>query len=315
VKNGGSRMAIIFNGSPLFTGGPGSGESEIRRWVIENDWLEAIIGLPDQLFYNTGINTYVWILTNRKRPERKGKVQLVNAVSYFVKRRKSLGNKRNDISPEQIGEIVQVYGDFKETKQSKIFDNEDFGYHQVTVEQPLRVRYVATDEGLERFLACKPVVALTAGDDQSRETLTRAFSQAGSISTTDRKAVEKSIAANVLDFNGAGPNVAKELLKALAVRDSAAPVVTGKNGPEPDPDLRDTENVPLKEDVGAYVEREVLPYVPDAWVEASRTKVGYEIPFNRHFYEYKAPRPLAEIDNEIRQLEAEIQELLDSPSG
>jgi len=310
VKNGGSRMAIIFNGSPLFTGGPGSGESEIRRWVIENDWLEAIIGLPDQLFYNTGISTYVWILTNRKRPERRGKVQLVNAVSYFVKRRKSLGNKRNDIGPKQIAEIVRIYGDFQETKQSKIFDGEDFGYRQVTVEQPLRVRYLATDEGLGRFLASKPVAALTVGDSEARQALSQAFRQAGSTPTTERKMVEESIVTALVSLNGSKPRVAKEMLKALTVRDEGAPIVAGRKGPEPDPDLGDTEDVPLKEDVRPYLEREVLPYVPDAWIDESKTKTGYEIPFTRHFYEYLPPRSLGEIDAEIRQVEKEIADLL-----
>jgi len=310
VKDGGSRMAIIFNGSPLFTGGAGSGESEIRRWVIENDWLEAIIGLPDQLFYNTGISTYIWILTNRKRPERRGKVQLINAVSYFVKRRKSLGNKRNDVSPEQIAEIVRIYGDFQETKQSKIFDNQDFGYRQITIDRPLRVRYEATDEGLERFLASKPVLVLTVADDHAREALSLAFRKAGSTSTVNKKVAEKSITAALAALNGTGPKVAKEMLSALVVRDQAAPVVAGKTGPESDPDLRDTEDVPLKDDFAAYVEREVLPYVPDAWVDESRTKIGYEIAFTRHFYDYVPPRPLADIDAEIRKLEDEIAGLL-----
>ncbi len=310
VKDGGSRMAIIFNGSPLFTGGPGSGESEIRRWVIENDWLEAIIGLPDQLFYNTGISTYIWILTNRKRPERRGKIQLVNAISYFVKRRKSLGNKRNDIIPGQIAEIVRMYGDFQEAKQSKIFGNEDFCYRQITLERPLRVRYEATDEGLERFLGSKTALALTIGDDLVREGLTTAFWRAGRTTTVNKREVGKSIAAALVRLRVKGPKVAKEMLKALTVRDDDAPVVAGKRGPEPDADLRDTEDVPLKEDIAAYVAREVLPYVPDAWVDDSRTKIGYEIPFTRHFYEYLAPRLLEQIDTEIAQLEREIEELL-----
>jgi type I restriction enzyme M protein len=306
VEQGGSRMAIIFNGSPLFAGGPGSGESEIRRWVIENDWLEAIIGLPDQLFYNTGISTYIWILTNRKRPERRGKVQLVNAVLSFSKLRKSLGNKRNYISPEQIGEIVRTYGDFEDTKQSQIFDNEVFGYRQITVERPLRVRYEATDEGLERFLASKSILALTVGDDDARDSLTTAFRRAGATTTVDKRVVEKAIASALVGLNGTRPNTAKEMLKSLTVRDEAAPIVAGKSGPEPDPDLRDSEDVPLTEDVAAYVEREVVPYVPDAWIDDTRTRIGYEIPFTRYFYEYVPPRPLEEIDAEIRQLEAEI---------
>ncbi len=310
AKDGGSRMAIIFNGSPLFTGGPGSGESEIRKWVIENDWLEAIIGLPDQLFYNTGISTYIWILTNRKRPERRGKVQLVNATSYFVKRRKSLGNKRNDISSEQIAEIVRIYGDFDETKQSKIFDNEDFGYRQITVERPLRVRYEATHEGLERFLASKEALAITVGDDRARERLTSAFRKAGSTPTVEREIIDKAVASALSALNGGGPKLAREMVRRLTVRDESAPLVNGKNGPEPDPDLRDTEDVPLKDDVDGYVKREVLPYVPDAWVDHTKSKVGYDIPFTKHFYEYVQPRPLAEIDAEIERLEAEIAELI-----
>jgi type I restriction enzyme M protein len=311
VEEGGSRMAIIFNGSPLFAGAPGSGESEIRRWVIENDWLEAIIGLPDQLFYNTGINTYVWILTNRKRPERRGKVQLVNAVSYYVKRRKSLGSKRHDIGADQIAEIVHIYGDFRETGRSKIFDSEDFGYRQITIERPRRVRYEATEDGLGLFLASKPVLALTVGDDQARDALSLAFREAGSKRSVDKKAIERSIALALANLNGAGPKVAREMLRSLALRDEQAPVTAGRNGPEPDPELRDTEDVPLKQDVVSYVGREVLPYMPEAWVDDSKTKIGYEIPFTQHFYEYVPHRALPVIDAEIRQLETEIQGLLD----
>ena len=310
VEKGGSRMAIIFNGSPLFSGGPGSGESEIRRWVIENDWLEAIIALPDQLFYNTGISTYVWILTNRKRPERMGAVQLINATGLFTKRRKSLGNKRNDISEDQIAEIVRLHGDYQEGKLSKILDNEDFGYRQITVERPLRIHYEATDEGLERFLAAKEVLALTASDEEVRNSLSAAFRAAGANATTDIKAAENAIASALTSRDGAGPKVAKEMLKALTLRDEGAPVVNGKTGPEPDPELRDTEDVPLNEDMHAYLEREVLAYVPDAWIDESRTRIGYEIPFTRHFYEYLPPRPLEAIDADIRQLEDEIARLL-----
>lgn len=310
VKDGGSRMAIIFNGSPLFSGGPGSGESEIRRWVIENDWLEAIVGLPDQLFYNTGISTYIWMLTNRKRTERKGKIQLVNAVSHFVKRTKSLGNKRNDISPNQIDDIVRIYGDFRETKYSKLFDNEDFGYRQITLERPLRVRYESTNDGLERFLSSKTVFALTVGDEKVAATMAAAYRRAGSKSTIDKKVVEKLIADAMEGQDISNPKVAKEMLKALAVRDEAAPIVRAKKGAEPDPDLRDSEDVPLKEDVAAYMEREVLPHVPEAWVDNARTKVGYTIPFTRSFYEYLPPRALEDIDAEIRQLEADVASLV-----
>jgi type I restriction enzyme M protein len=205
---------------------------------------------------------------------------------------------------------VRLHGDFQEGRLSKIFDNQDFGYRQIAVERPLRVRYRATDDGLERFLAAKPILALTAGDDEMRETLSEAFRAAGLAETTERKAAEKSVAAALAGMDGLGPKIVKEMLKALTVRDETAPVVMGKSGPEPDPDLRDTEDVPLKEDVHAYFDREVRPYLADGWIDESRTKIGYEIPFTRHFYEYVPPRPLEQIDAEIKQLETEIQDLL-----
>jgi len=259
-KDRSSRIAIVFNGSPLFTGDAGSGESEIRRWIIEHDGLEAVIALPDQLFYNTGIGTYIWIVTNRKEARRKGKVQLIDARNFFIKMKKSLGNKRNKIGdrdegePDQIGEIVRIHGNFQDgethefvipaqagiqTKKSlvvsRIFDNADFGYSKITVERPLR------DEQGNIVIASK------------------------------------------------GKN---------------------KGQPEPDAELRDTENVPLKESIEDYFRREVLPHVPDAWIDHSKTKVGYEIPLNRHFYRYEAPRELEVIEDEIKALEEDIMRLL-----
>jgi type I restriction enzyme M protein len=310
--SGGSRLGIVFNGSPLFTGDAGSGESNIRKWIIENDWLEAIIGLPDQLFYNTGISTYVWILTNRKPPERQGKIQLVNAVSLFRKMRKSLGNKRNEIAPEQIEEIVRLYGTFQEEKRVKIFRNQDFGYRQITVERPLRLRYEATEEGIERALASKPLQAELGGDDGTkREALVAAMREAAAQGPHDEKAATEAIQAALLPRRiFLSPAAKKAVVEGLAVRDASAPPVTKNGQPVPDPALRDTENVPLTEDVARYMAREVLPYVPDAWVDESRTRVGYEIPFTRHFYEYMPPRPLEEIDAEIKQLEGEILQLL-----
>jgi type I restriction enzyme M protein len=233
-ENGGSRIGIVFNGSPLFTGGAGSGESDIRKWIIENDWLEAIVAMPDQLFNNTGIFTYIWIVTNRKPPERKGKIQLINAVSFFEKKQRSLGNKRNEISDAQIDEITRIYGDFLPNENCKIFDNEDFGYWRVTVERPLR------DEKGK---------VVTTGKGKSK--------------------------------------IAK-----------------------PDPNLRDFENVPLKEDINAYFEREVKPHVPDAWIDHDKTKKGYEINFTKHFYKYKPLRSLAEIRADILALEQETEGLL-----
>ena len=227
VEEGGSRVAIVHNGSPLFTGDAGSGPSNIRKYLLENDLLEAIIALPNDIFYNTGIATYIWVLSNNKEKLRMGKVQLINANGLYEKRRKSLGNKRNDIPPTAIDEIAKIYGDFRENKLSKIFKNEDFGYRKVVVERPLR------------------------------------------------------------DESG------KPILK--------------KGKVQADPKLRDTENIPLSEDVAEYMKREVLPYAPDAWIDESKTKIGYEIPFTRYFYEYTPPVPSEEIKREILQIESELK--------
>ena len=226
----GSRIAIVFNGSPLFSGGAGSGESEIRRWVIETDLLEGIIALPDQLFYNTGISTYIWVLTNRKSKERRGKVQLVNAVTFFQKMSKSLGNKRNEISANQIAEITRLYGEFKAGEHCKIFRNEEFGYNRLTVERPLM--------------------------------------------------------------------------------ENGKVVFDKKGKPKPDADLRDFENVPLTEDVSEYMKAEVLPHVPDAWVDETKTKVGYEVNFTRYFYQYSPLRSLEDIRADILKLEQETEGLI-----
>ena len=230
-EKGGSRVAMVLNGSPLFTGGAGSGESNIRQWIIENDWLEAIVALPTDMFYNTGISTYIWVLSNHKADERKGRIQLINGAPFFRKMRKSLGSKRRELGPDDIVQLVRWYGEFEENAHSKIFDNEDFGYRTVSVERPLR-------------------------DEQGE-----------------------------------------------IVRDK-------KGAPKADASLRDSENIPLKDDVNAYFAREVLPHVPDAWIDESKTKIGYEIPFTRHFYQYAPPRPLAEIDAELRAVNAEIVQLL-----
>jgi len=226
----GSRIAIVFNGSPLFSGGAGSGESDIRKWIIETDLLEGIIALPDQLFYNTGISTYIWVLTNHKAPERKGKVQLVNAVSYFQKMIRSLGNKRNEISPAQIQEITRLYGDFAEATNCKIFRNEDFGYYRLTVERPLL--------------------------------------------------------------------------------EDGKPVLDKKGKPKADANLRDFENVPLLKDIYDYMQEEVLPHVPDAWIDETKSKVGYEINFSRYFYEYSPLRDLNDIRADIIRIEQETEGLV-----
>ena len=336
---GGSRLAIVFNGSPLFTGDAGSGESEIRRWILENDWLEAIIALPDQLFYNTGISTYVWVLTNRKPKRRRGKVQLINAVELFQKMRKSLGNKRNELGPEHLARIVRTFGEFRESEISKIFDNEDFGFRRIVIERPLRLSIQASPERLERLREQKAYTALAstkkkgvAGEqeiEEGRELQQRLLAALGRLDPsrvyTQRERFEEEL-DGVLARAGiavAAP-VKKAILAALSERDESAEVCTDAKGrPEPDGDLRDVENVPLKEDLVAYFEREVKPHVPDAWiagvevrsgkavvVDESKVRVGYEIPVSRHFYTYKPLRPLEEIEGEIRQLEGEIQGLL-----
>jgi type I restriction enzyme M protein len=318
---GGSRLAIVFNGSPLFTGAAGSGESEIRRWFIENDWLEAIVALPDQLFYNTGISTYFWIVTNRKRPERQGKVQLVDARDYWIKMRKGLGEKHKEISSEQINEITRLYGDFAECERVKIFPNEAFGYQRITVERPLRLRWEVTGETAIQLAQTKQWSKLTIQEQTGLSEKLRSFE---GTSTTDRKVV-----ANIL---GLVPKaIEKSLWDTIAVADSEAPIVTNQKGEsEPDTNLRDNENVSLplvsvkwdensdgrlmsleyRTSVENYMATEVLPYVADAWVDHSKTKLGYEIPFTRHFYKYVPPRPLSVIDAEIKALEAEIQDLL-----
>jgi type I restriction enzyme M protein len=320
-EEGGGRLAIVFNGSPLFTGAAGSGESEIRRWIIENDWLEGIVALPDQLFYNTGISTYFWIVTNRKSPERRGKVQLVDARESFVKMRKSLGNKRNEISPDQIAEVTRLYGDFEEGERVKILPNETLGCQRITVERPLRLRYEVTADTLPAIETATGWTKLTEPEHVS---LVQLLERLAGSSSTDRTATARKL--------GSLPKATeKAVWEAISVRDPEAPVIADRKGhPEPDPDLRDNENVPLpgptpgfepdptrrlgtapyRSAVDAYMSSEVLPYVPDAWVDHSKTKVGFEIPLTRQFYRYFPPRPLAEIDAEIKALEEEIQRLL-----
>lgn len=325
-ENGGSRLAIVFNGSPLFTGDAGSGESEIRKWIIENDWLEAIIGLPDQLFYNTGISTYIWVLTNRKAPERRGKVQLINAVSFSEKMRKSLGQKRNEISEVQIDDITRIYGEFENREYCKVFDNRDFGYRRITVERPLRLNFQTSPERIGRVREQTAFMNLARskkkGAEGKREEKEGAKLQERIIAVLQRME-PGCIWKNRDEFTGAlnekfevagvkvpGP-VRKALIEALSERDETADICQDSDGnPEPDPALRDYENVPLKGDVDDYMQREVLPHVADAWVDHDKTKVGYEIPFTRHFYKYEELRPVEDITAEIRSLEDQIQAAL-----
>ena len=306
----GSRLAIVFSGSPLFTGGAGSGESNIRKWIIENDWLEAIIALPEQMFYNTGIGTYIWIVTNRKEKRRKGKIQLLDARDVWSAgggedNKRSLGDKRRHISDSQIAEIVQIYGRQIDGETSKTFDNADFGYTRATVERPLRLRYQMTIDDKARFLdACPHLLDDVQAIDKvfGRERM-KDWNAAWSLikdmlhSRESRwKAPEQKLFRSV--FTQKDPEAEPVARDRLAAEY------------EPDPKLRDFENVPLKDDIDAYFEREVRPHVPDAWMERSKDKVGYEINFNRHFYKYTPPRPLEVIDAELKKAEDEIARLL-----
>ena len=303
---GGGRIAIVLNGSPLFTGGAGSGESEIRRWIIENDYLEAIVALPTDLFYNTGISTYIWVMTNNKAPERKGKIQLIDASGMWVKRQKSLGSKRKDISDDQIAEITKLYGDFEESENSKIFNGVDFGYYTITVERPLRLNFAITPERIELLKDAKSLKAVQA---------TVASTLTGMISETvwkNRDVFSKHLKTA---FKAAGLDLSapqfKAVLNALSERDETADLCADSKGrPEADSDLRDTENIDLTDDIDAYFAREVLPHVPDAWIERDKTKVGYEIPFTKHFYKYQPPRELHAIDVELKQVTSEILAIL-----
>ena len=327
-KEGGTRLAIVFNGSPLFTGAAGSGESEIRRWIIENDWLEAIVALPDQLFYNTGIYTYLWIVTNRKARGRRGKIQLVDGTSFFKKMRKSLGNKRNEVCEDQGAEITRLYGALEDNQHIRLFDNRDFGYRRLTVERPLKLNFAVDPERLARLEQTPAFERLAASKKRVDSKAAQAEIAAG---LALQKAIISALAglaphgvvknreeftARVkAGFRKAGLAVPaplfKAILAALSERDETADVCTDARGnPEPDPELRDYENVPLKEDVIEYLRREVLPHVPDAWVDESKTRVGYEINFNRYFYQYTPPRPLAEIEADLKSIEQDIAEML-----
>ncbi len=355
TKDGGSRIGIVFNGSPLFTGDAGSGESNIRQWIIENDWLEAIVALPDQLFYNTGISTYIWIVTNRKERKRKGKIQLIDARAFYVKMRKSLGNKRNQIGdgednrPDQIAEITRIYGNFAHDEKrktevdgvkksviiSKIFDNKDFGFNKITVERPLRLNFQASAERIKRLNDIKAFQKIATSDKKNekirRREITEGIKRQQAIKDFLAQ-LSKKTRGQLFKDRPEFQQVLKEadhqsgvrlsasenkiILEALGEKDETAEICRdAKGNPEPDADLRDTENVPLKENIDDYFRREVLPHVPDAWVDHGKTKVGYEIPLNRHFYRYEPPRPLEAIEADIKGLEMEIVGLLAEVTG
>jgi type I restriction enzyme M protein len=363
----GSKIAIIFNGSPLFSGDAGSGPSNIRRWIIENDWLDAIVALPDQLFYNTGIFTYIWLVTNRKAAERRGKVQLIDGTRFFAKMKKSLNNKRNELSDAHIARLTQIYGNFRDGETeavlidgqaetrivSRIFDNREFGFLKVTVERPLRLNFEATPERIARLDEESAFVNLAVSKKrkdakavQAEEAAGRAEQDAiravlamlaskGRYMDRERFETDLDVAAKQAKLKLPAP-IKKAIFAALGERDAKAEICRDAKGrPEPDSELRDTENIPLpagttlplpmafgpdmpnddlvaamKGTIDAYIATEVLPHVPDAWVDYSKTKIGYEIPINRHFYVYTPPRPLVEIEADITKLEGEIAELL-----
>jgi type I restriction enzyme M protein len=316
VDKGGSRLAIVFNGSPLFTGAAESGESNIRRWILENDLLEGIVGLPDQLFYNTGISTYFWILSNRKPDPLKRKVILVDARDQWVKMRKSFGDKRKKISDAQIAHVTTLYAnaltiaadpEHADHAKVKIFNTTDFGYRRITVERPLKLRFEITEDTLAALAESKPLSRYEHGD-----ALIGAIKPLlGTVWRTTREAKD-ALHAAVASAGVPWPSAAAEkgLWASVSVSDPDGEVQRVKGKVLPDRDLRDYENVPLGQDIHDYFAREVRPHVPDAWIDETKTKIGYEIPFTRHFYVYQPPRPLAEIDAELKALESQIQTLL-----
>lgn len=328
-KDGGSRIGIVFNGSPLFTGDAGSGESEIRKWIIENGWLEAIIALPDQLFYNTGILTYIWILTNRKSKLRQGKIQLIDGTSFYERMRKPLGDKRKQLSEDDIKTIASIYGSFVEGEYSKIFDEEDFAYNKVTVERPLRLNFNTSTERLERLYQETAFINLAKSKKKNEEARAKDIEDGEKLQKSiiaalnkvdetmlykSRDEFEKVVAKELKKESiSIKAPVKKAILNALSEKDETAEICRDKNGnPEPDSDLRDTEQIPVKEDIKDYFEREVLPYAPDAWIDEDKTKVGYEIPFTKYFYKYEELGNSDETLVEIKVLGNSIQESIKS---
>lgn len=363
----GSKIAIVFNGSPLFSGDAGSGPSNIRRWIIENDWLDAIVALPDQLFYNTGIFTYVWLVTNRKPLDRRGKVQLIDGTRFFEKMKKSLNNKRNEITEEQIRHLTRVYGNYQDGEQaevlidgesesrviSRIFENREFGFLKVTVERPLRMNFEATPERIAKLDDQTAFVNLAKSKkrndsvDAEREIAEgeglqdKIRATLGTLEGNGRYLSRAEFEADLVEAaNSAGVKISASIKKvifaALGKRDQSAEICLDSKGqPESDGELRDTENIPLPpdtelplplefgpdkpnerlidsfhDDIEEYIEREVLPHVPDAWVDYSKTRIGYELPITRHFYVYKSPRPLHQIEADINRLEGQIAGML-----
>jgi len=363
----GSKIAVVFNGSPLFTGDAGSGESNIRRWIIENDMLDTVVALPNQLFYNTGIFTYIWLVTNRKTAKRKGKIQLIDATKHYQKMSKSLGDKRNELSEAHITEITRLYGDFRndtvskflcENKPeqkiaSKIFDNREFGFLKMTVERPLRLNFLVNDDRISRLKNEGAFVALAISQKRKNKDEIAKEKEEGKVQQyaimdmlnsmkSDKLIPDRAVFLKVMkkaiktaDLNLDAPML-KAIISALSEKDPKAEICRDTKGnPEPDADLRDTELVPLPADIKlplpfdydknsknndllklvkahceTYLKKEVMPHVSDAWIDHKKTKVGYELPLNRHFYEYEPPRSLDIIETDIEIVENEILEML-----
>lgn len=309
-EDGGSRVAIVLNGSPLFSGGAGGGESNIRKWLLDNDLVESIIGLPKDMFYNTGISTYIWVLSNRKTDERKGRVQLLDGREMKKKLSRGLGSKRNELSEKNIKAIVTLYTGFENCEHSKIFRNEDFLYRTITVERPLKLNWQASPGRIDAVLAAKAVQKLSEAD----ATALRCVLESLGVNTVwkNRAVFHNSLkdAAKVEGITITGP-LLKAVTTELGEQDDTADVcLDAKGNPEPDASLRDTENVPWDEDIDEYVQREVLPYAPDAWIDPAKTREGAEIPFTRHFYQYVPPRPLNDIDRDLEAVMDELRAML-----
>ena len=320
-ETGGSRIAIVFNGSPLFNGGPNSGESAIRRWIIESDWLEAIVGLPENLFYNTGINTYIWVLTNRKPQNREEKIQLIDARDLYEEMDESLGEKRHKLTNGHIEEISRIFGDLKANGRSEIVSTDEFGYRRIVIDRPLRMKFQATPERIESLHDER---AFTNRDEETQEAVKEALLTLDSDKVwmdrgKFRDEVELCFNMNEVDVR---KSVHNAIERALGERDPDAEICTNSKGePEHDTNLRTRERVPLDENPKEYFEREVKPYVENAWINESSKYhddidgelgvVGYEINFKRHFYEYEQPRTLNEIDGDIEELEDDITRLLE----
>ena len=312
VSEGGGRIGIVLNGSPLFTGGAGSGESEIRKFLLEKDLVEAIVALPKDMFYNTGIATYIWLLDNDKPKERKGKVQLIDGTNHFEKLRKNIGSKRNAVSQQNIEELVKLYDKFEETEESKIFNTEDFGYTTITVERPLRQSWALTPARIEGAMDSKAFAKLPLEQTDALKELLFAEAALDIEPTIDLKAFTQRIKA-IVDASPVELTATqlKSFVAAFGERDESAPILEDAKGrPLPDTNLRDSENVPLSKDIDDYVAEEIAPHVEDFWLDRSKDKVGYEIPFTRHFYKYVPPRELEEIDADLNKLIAEISTLL-----